>query len=53
MSAPAENMSPVPVRIATRTSSRSLIESNTHVSSVRNAAFCALTGGRSITTVAM
>src|ERR1700677_732509 len=52
MSAPAENIFPVPVRIATRTSSRSVRESNSPIISSRNAWFCAFTGGRSMTNVA-
>src|SRR5436309_7495779 len=52
-SAPAENSLPAAVRITTRTSSRALISSNTRISSSRARLFCALTGGRSIVTVAM
>src|SRR5947209_8815514 len=51
-SAPAENSLPAAVRIAARTSSRALISSNTRISSSRACLFCALTGGRSIVTVA-
>ena len=47
-SAPAENSLPAAVRIATRTSSRALISSNTRISSSRAFWFCALTGGRSM-----
>src|ERR1700754_2302613 len=46
-------MLPVAVRMATRISSRSLIASNTMISSSRVRAFCAFTGGRSKVTVAM
>src|SRR5262245_32616389 len=53
MSAPAENMLPVPVRITTRASSRSLSASNRRINSSRVSWFWALTGGRSNTTVAI
>src|SRR6201988_210294 len=51
-SAPAENSLPAAVRIATRTSSRALISSKTRISSSRAFWFGALTGGRSMGTVA-
>src|SRR3954447_1767486 len=46
-------MLPLAVRMATRISSRSLIASNTMISSSRVRRFCAFTGGRSKVTVAM
>ena len=52
-SAPAENILPVPVRIATCTSSRSLSASNVAITSSISAGGWALTGGLSIVTTAI